>query len=133
MKKTILATLLLMLCFAFADNVDAAYRDMGFYHIPNNSWEINSVTRTKTTYSIPKAKAIEVSTSLTDPCSSCKLGVRMYQGSDWFALGSTLKLNEEKSFIGHDGSASPGTFQLGATRVDFTLLETKAKIRWTYD
>ncbi len=133
MKKTLIATLLFLVCFAFTGNVHAASRNMGFYHIPNNSWEINTVERTKTTYYIPKVEALAVATSWTNPCSSCKLGVRMYQGSDWFALGSTLQLGEEKTFIGHDGSQNPGTYNLGATRVDFTLLETTATIKWTYD
>lgn len=131
MKKKIILFLIIMMLGMI--KVNAAERVMGFYHIKTSSFEINTVAREKTTYSVPKVKAQQVSTSLNDPCSSCYLLLRMYRGTDFFALGSTIKLGQEKSFVGHDGSASPGTFNLAAMRADFTLLETKAKIKWIYD
>ncbi len=133
MRKTMLATLLFIFCFVFIDNVNASSQvEIYFDKIPNTSWQIKGNV-VKKTYSIPKVKALSVSTKLTNPCDSCKLGVRMYSDSDWFALGSQLKLGQEINFIGHDGSQNPGKYQLGATRTDFTLLNTKATLKWTYD
>lgn len=132
MKKAMLATLLFVFCFVLIDKVNAASVNVYFDKIPNTSWQKKG-NITKTTYYIPKVKALSVSTSLTNPCNSCKLGVRMYRGNDWYALGSQLKLGQEISFIGHDGSQNPGSYELGATRTDFTLLKTQATLKWTYD
>ena len=118
--------------FNDAKSLNALDVEIYFDKIPNTSWQIKGNV-VKKTYSIPKVKALSVSTKLTNPCDSCKLGVRMYSDSDWFALGSQLKLGQEINFIGHDGSQNPGKYQLGATRTDFTLLNTKATLKWTYD
>lgn len=99
MRKTMLATLLFIFCFVFIDNVNASSQvEIYFDKIPNTSWQIKGNV-VKKTYSIPKVKALSVSTKLTNPCDSCKLGVRMYSDSDWFALGSQLKLGQEINFI----------------------------------
>ncbi|NLC47995.1 MAG: hypothetical protein GX758_01365 [Tenericutes bacterium] len=136
-KIELFITLIFVFMFVGTINVNAVSKEVTISKIGTSGFAFASSSNnaTKTTYSIPKIKATAVSTALTDPCSSCILAVRTYETdeSGWYALGSTIKLNQEKSFIGHDGSASPGTYKLGAQRADFTILKTTATFYWTYD
>lgn len=132
--KLLFSILIIVMIFEMT-SVKAASKNYDIEKIGTSSFTLGDNSATKTTYSIPKIKATKVYTTLTNPCGSCVLAVRIYDAnsSDWFALGSTIKLNQEKTFIGHDGSANPGTYELGAERVDFTLLKTNARFYWTYD
>lgn len=88
----------------------------------------------KTTWNYQKVKVEDASTSWTNPCTNCQFIIRVRKSTgDEFALGSTIKLYQEKSFINHEGAATPGTYALKFQRADFTLLKTMIGVFWTYN
>ena len=70
-------------------------------------------------------------TSLTDPCYDCKMGFKPFDSSGNAFTGQTLVLGQTKTFVGHDGSSRPETYNMGVMREDFTLLKTFVVFWWT--
>lgn len=71
-----------------------------------------------------------VHTSMTDPCNDCKMGFKPFDTNGNAFTGQTLVRGQTKTFVGHDGSSRPATYNLGVMREDFTLLKTFAGFLW---
>lgn len=68
-------------------------------------------------------------TSLTDPCTSCVIGFKLFMKDGTSFTGFSLTSGRSSYF--NSDSAIPGEYKLGLMRADFTMLKTTADIVWT--
>lgn len=129
-KKVLLGLLFVMFIF----NVTSVKAKRGIlidYELVRNK-EVITDKFTKDTYSVQEYYNSSAITTLSNPCTDCKITVRVWNSiTDWSSARVTIPGNTYE--IGRTTHAVPGTHKLKIARQDFTLLNTSHTAFWYID
>lgn len=90
-------------------------------------------TGNKTTWAEQKITLDQVDATFDSTCESCEISFKLYNKNGAVYSGNVWKLGQTKSFSCTDGCLAPGTYDLKAARIDFTLLKTTIGFTWYYN
>lgn len=129
--KLIILFAIIAVCIILPQGVNAATYGICLseveYQKDSNTGRVN-----KTEWGNQSVRIDDAFTSLTNPCRSCEFRVKPYNVDTGVVGGVTIKMDETKEFVNHDGAGAPGTYYLKVARYDFTLLKSTVALSWFY-
>ena len=130
-KKILLLSIFLIAICINITKVEAKAGILLDYELTKNKAVLTS-KRTKKTYSVQEYYNSSAITTLSNPCTDCKIAVRVWNSKyDWSS--SRITIPGKTYEIGRTTHAIPGEHQLQIARYDFTLLKTEHTAFWYLD